>query len=192
LLRDITEEMISPRFLRFLEKVTGIDALLADPHLIGGGLHLSGPGGVLMPHTDFHTLREFWLFRRLNVILYLNEDWQEDWGGSLKLYRKGKKEADRAIVPIFGRMVIFCTDARSVHGFPGPIADGHWRRSIALYYYTAKDTAIWGGDNTTYWQEHGEAQTASQVARLFAFRAIRKASEILSRTAHRFNPHAGV
>lgn len=192
LLREIVNEMCAPTFLRFLEKVTGIDALLADPHLNGGGLHLSGPGGVLMPHTDFHTLREFWLFRRLNVILYLNDDWQEQWGGSLKLYQKGKREADQSIVPVFGRMVIFCTDARSVHGFPDPIAGGHWRRSIALYYYTAKDTAIWGGDNTTYWQQHGSLQTPSRAARIFTYRGIRKVSEVLARIAHKFNPDAGV
>ena len=43
------------------------------------------------------------------------------------------------------------TDDRSVHGFPEPVrGEGHWRRSIALYYYTSTEAPGFSGDTTTY------------------------------------------
>lgn len=188
LLKQIVQELSEPKFLRFLEQVTGIRALLVDPYLNGAGLHYSGPGGVLMPHIDFHMLRELGLFRRLNVIIYLNEEWQPDWGGCLKLYEKGKTQPTRTIVPEFGRMVIFRTDAKSVHGFPDPVVEGRWRKSIALYYYTSEEAAAFSGDTTTYWQEHGELGVRGKLS-LSTYRWLLRFSTLFSRLAHAANPH---
>ena len=71
----LIRELCEPRFLRVLEQITGIKPVLPDPYLLGGGLHLSGPGGILSPHTDFHYHRPLNLYRRINVLVYLNDGW---------------------------------------------------------------------------------------------------------------------
>lgn len=126
-------------FLQFLEKLTGIEALLPDPYFIGGGFHESFRGGRLGIHADFRINQRLHLHRRLNVLIYLNKDWQEDWGGHLEIWDQSMKARVRSIAPIFNRCLIFNTDANSYHGHPDPlnIPDYLSRKSIALYYYTA-------------------------------------------------------
>ena len=128
-LREVLHELASPDFLRWLEGLTGISKLLPDPYLNGGGLHMSTSGGVLTPHTDFHLNLQLDLYRRVNVLLYFNEEWQQEWGGCLEFYDSPTaKSPTRTVVPRWGTMVVFTTDDRSVHGFPQPITDGHVRR----------------------------------------------------------------
>lgn len=187
-LRNIIYELNQPSFLTFLQKITGIRALLPDPYLEGGGLHSSGSGGILAPHTDFHFRDGLDLYRRINVLLYLNPNWDEQWGGCLGLYRKGEKKPRKTIVPEFGRMVIFKTDHNSVHGFADPIAPGRRRDSIALYYYTAKEADEFSGDRTTYWQEHGQLNAVGKV-QLATYSQLLRVSSFFAYTAHKFNPN---
>lgn len=191
LLAGMIQELNSAPFLRFLEQVTGIERLLPDPYLEGAGLHCSGPGGVLAPHTDFHIYPRLQLFRRINILVYLNPEWDESLGGCLELYRKGDDMPSRTVVPAWGTCVLFRTDDQSVHGFSKPIAAGHWRRSIALYYYTSTDAAEFSGDETTHWQTHGTLSSAGQ-ARLALYRIALKASRACSRIAHQLNPNVSV
>lgn len=187
-LAAMIHELNSAPFLRFLEQVTGIERLLPDPYLEGAGLHCSGPGGVLAPHTDFHIYPRLQLFRRINILVYLNPEWDESLGGCLELYRKGDGNPSRTVVPAWGRCVLFRTDDQSVHGFSKPIADGYWRRSIALYYYTSTDAAEFSGDETTHWQTHGKLSPAGR-ARLALYRVALKVSRAFSRIAHQLNPN---
>jgi hypothetical protein len=186
-LAAIIHELSSPAFLAFVESVTGIASLVPDPYLEGAGLHCSGPGGVLAPHTDFHLYDRLDLFRQVNVLLYLNDDWPEDAGGGLELWKKGSDHPHTVIAPTFGRCVIFRTDDRSVHGFTQPVQAG-WRRSIALYYYTARDLSHFGGDNNVYWRHHGEHRFVGRV-QLAAYRALLKGSRAFSLWAHHVNPN---
>jgi len=190
LMQRIIAELSQPAFLGFLEQISGIPALMPDPYLEGGGLHSSGAGGILAPHTDFHLLQRLNLYRQINIILYLNEHWEEDWGGCLGLYRKGDKDPTRVVVPSFGRMVIFRTDHNSVHGFAVPVAPGHRRNSIALYYYTAQDSEEFGGDTTTYWHQHGDLSARGKV-QLALHQRLLGLSTMVSKAAHRLNPHVG-
>jgi 2OG-Fe(II) oxygenase superfamily len=178
-------ECQQPRFLSFLESVTGIRQLTVDPYLYGGGLHCSGPGGILRPHTDFHFHDDLSLYRMLNVLIYLNEDWSPDDGGYLELYRKGSATPDVTVAPTYGKMVIFRTDDRSVHGFANPVGPGKWRKSVALYYYTARDAAGYSGDSSTHWQVHGPRLSG---ARRHVFDGLMLASRGLSRLARIVNP----
>ncbi len=186
LIRQLSE----PRFLRVLESITGIKRLMPDPYLTGGGLHLSGPGGILSPHTDFHHYRALDLYRRINVLVYLNDDWSESDGGCLSLFKDDLAVA--TVVPAFGRTVIFATDDRSVHGFPEPVAEGKWRRSVALYYYTAAEAETFSGDATTYWREHGEQRGVIRKARFGLYRALLNLSRGISIAAHVVNPNQGL
>jgi hypothetical protein len=118
--------------------LTGIQGLVPDPHLWGGGLHQILPGGKLAVHADFNKYPHFKLDRRLNVLVYLNRDWQEQWGGQLELWNRDMTRCEQRILPLFNRMVCFSTTDSSFHGHPDPLrcpAD-RTRRSLALYYYS--------------------------------------------------------
>ncbi len=84
--RAVFHELNSASFVRFLETLTGIEGLIPDPHYLGGGLHMIPPGGWLDVHADFSRHDRLDLDRRLNVIVYLNEGWDPDWGGALELW----------------------------------------------------------------------------------------------------------
>lgn len=193
---QLINELSQPAFLRALEKVTGIPKLLPDPYLAGGGLHLSGPGGILAPHTDFHIYDAMALYRRVNVLVYLNDGWAESFGGCLEVgdrTKDGELEKDGAVVvPGWGRVMIFTTDDKSVHGFPKPIVEGHWRRSVALYYYTALEAPGFSGDASTHWREHGQQRGAARKLRFGLFKFFMQTSRAFSLLAHLSNPNQGM
>lgn len=126
-------------FIGFLENMTGITKLVPDPFFLGGGFHEIRQGGHLSIHADFNFHKQLHLERRLNVLIYLNHDWQPEYGGTLELWDEAMKNQIQTINPAFNRCVVFTTTARSFHGNPHPIAHPRQqaRRSIALYYYTA-------------------------------------------------------
>ena len=137
-LRHFIWELNSPSFLLFLEKLTGIQKLLSDPKMLGGGTHQTLPGGLLRVHADFNVHRIYEIDRRINLILYLNKDWKEEYGGHLELWDKDVNHCLERILPIAKRCVIFSTGSDTWHGHPHPLTcpEGRARQSIALYYYT--------------------------------------------------------
>lgn len=128
----------SKEVLNYLEELTGIPDLIADPELYGGGVHRILSGGKLSVHADynFHPLTK--LHRRVNLLLYLNKDWKEEWGGDLQLWNKDMSMCVKKILPIFNRAVIFNITSDAYHGHPGPLKspEGIDRLSFALYYFT--------------------------------------------------------
>lgn len=129
----------SQPMLAFLEGLTTIHGLIPDPYFVGGGYHETARGGKLGIHADFRVNEQLHLHRRLNVIVYLNEHWEASYGGNLELWSRDMREKRREVAPLFNRCVVFNTDATSYHGHPDPLTtpEGVYRRSIALYYYTA-------------------------------------------------------
>lgn len=137
----------SPEFLNWLSEVTGIPDLRYDPWYFGGGTHENRQGQDLDPHIDFNRHPENGSHRRLNLIVYLNREWQDDWGGSLELHTDPRSPDDQVklITPLFNRCVIFETTEWSWHGFsriqlPAD-RQSLSRKSIALYFYTAERPA---------------------------------------------------
>jgi Rps23 Pro-64 3,4-dihydroxylase Tpa1-like proline 4-hydroxylase len=128
----------SAPFLDFLSAVTGIENLIPDPYFVGGGHHQILPGGFLKMHADFNKHPKNKLDRRLNVLIYLNKDWEESYGGHFQLWDKEMKECKAKILPLFNRLAMFTTTDFSYHGHPDPLTcpPDRSRRSIALYYYT--------------------------------------------------------
>lgn len=126
-------------FVLFLEEMTGISGLIPDPYFFGAGIHEVANGGHLDIHADFNFHSKLKLERRLNVLIYLNKDWQETWGGSFEIWDKEMKAKEKSFVPLFNRMVTFSTNSNSWHGNPTVVnhPEGRSRFSIALYYYTA-------------------------------------------------------
>jgi 2-oxoglutarate-Fe(II)-dependent oxygenase superfamily protein len=125
-------------FVEFIERLTGIDGLVPDPYLSGGGLHMIPRGGRLAIHADFNTHKELRLDRRVNFLLYLNYEWKQEWGGALELWDKDVKVRGKSYLPIANRVVVFTTTDTANHGHPDPLTSpkGTYRRSIALYYYS--------------------------------------------------------
>jgi len=144
-LRSVLDELNSPHFVQFLRELTGIDGLFADPSLEGGGLHQSTTGGFLNIHADFtvHPHHRDWR-RRVNLILYLNDEWQSEYGGNLELWDTDMKRCRVTVEPIGNRAVIFTTDADSFHGHPEPMRcpPGVARRSLALYYFSVDKNSV--------------------------------------------------
>lgn len=134
-------------FLAAIGHVTGIDALLYDPYYLGGGTHNNRHGQGLDAHVDFnyHPVEEW--HRRLNLIVYLNHEWPEQWGGHLELHSDPRRNDNRVtrIAPLFNRAVLFETNEVSWHGFPLidlPEAQRDaTRKSVALYFYTRERPA---------------------------------------------------
>jgi Rps23 Pro-64 3,4-dihydroxylase Tpa1-like proline 4-hydroxylase len=137
--RNLFAELNSQAFLSFLEELTGIDGLISDPHFEGGGLHETKRGGHLGIHADFNVHGKLKVERKLNLLVYLNEDWEPGYGGQLELWDREMKECAVRVEPVFGRAVIFNTDLDSFHGHPDPLncPPERSRRSIATYYYTS-------------------------------------------------------
>ena len=129
----------SATFLQFLQELTGIEELLIpDPYFEGGGFHEIKPGGFLKLHVDFHQHRRMKLSRRLNLLVYLNEDWEEEYGGHFELWERDMSKVVTRILPVFNRVALFTTSGDSWHGHPDPLTcpPDRSRRSLALYYYT--------------------------------------------------------
>ena len=141
-LQQIAHELNTPEFVSLLEELTGIANLLIDPTFEGGGLHQSLRGGFLNMHADFtvHPHQRHWK-RRLNLLLYCNENWLPEYGGGLELWDATMSHAEKVVQPLGNRVLIFATDTTSFHGHPDPLQcpDGVARRSMALYYFTYED-----------------------------------------------------
>ena len=125
-------------FLNFLSSVTGIDNLISDPGYEGGGLHQIVRGGKLGVHADFNKHRSFGLDRRLNLLVYLNKDWREEYGGHLQLWNRDMTRCEAKVLPIFNRVMVFGTTDFTYHGHPDPLQcpDDMTRKSLALYYFS--------------------------------------------------------
>jgi uncharacterized protein YheU (UPF0270 family) len=135
---DFIRFLNSQPFLDFLTALTGIENLLPDPTLAGGGYHEIKPNGFLKIHSDFNKHPVYKLDRRLNVLIYLNKDWKEEYGGNFELWSKDMTHCVAKIPPHFNTMAIFSTTSRSYHGHPNPLTcpPDRSRKSIAMYYYT--------------------------------------------------------
>ena len=130
--------MNAPPVLEFLEALTGIDGLIPDPYFGGAGPHQIERGGFLKVHADFNWHPKLKLDRRLNLLVYLNEDWEEGYGGHLELWDRAMTRCARKVLPVFNRTVVFSTTDTSYHGHPEPLTcpEGRTRKSVSFYYYT--------------------------------------------------------
>jgi Rps23 Pro-64 3,4-dihydroxylase Tpa1-like proline 4-hydroxylase len=137
-IQNFIYELMSNRFVHLLEKITGIDGLIVDHTLNGGGLHQIIQGGKLDIHADYNYHPMTRLDRRVNVLIYLNPNWQKEWKGALELWDEDMQSCVHSIQPMLNTMVIFSTTDRAFHGHPDPLEcpEGESRKSIALYYYS--------------------------------------------------------
>jgi Rps23 Pro-64 3,4-dihydroxylase Tpa1-like proline 4-hydroxylase len=144
----ITHALNSAPFVNFLERLTGIEALIPDPHLRAAGYMKVRPGGFLGLHYDFATQKELKLDRRINALLYLNREWRSEWGGQLELHSNDPLDApthqEKIVEPIFNRLLIFNTP-NALHGHRRAIQcpPGRARLCLSWYYYTSPPVPGW-------------------------------------------------
>jgi hypothetical protein len=153
--RDFLANLNSEPFVDALEHLTGIAGLITDHQFRGGGQHQIRAGGYLGVHADFNIHRKLGLNRRLNVLVYLNHDWDDAWGGQLELWDRAMTHAVVKVSPAFNTMVVFSTNSDSFHGHPDPLTcpPGVTRRSIATYYYSAAETGAEPDSHSTLFQD---------------------------------------
>jgi len=151
-LRSLFYAFNSRPFVTIIENITGIKGLIPDHYYLGGGFHEIGQGGHLSMHADFNHHKPMDLERRVNVLIYLNRNWKDAYGGQLELWRTDMSARVQSITPIANRCVIFTTTQESMHGNPNPVDHpaGETRKSIALYYYTSTWDAARAGKTTQF------------------------------------------
>lgn len=164
----------SATFLEFLSQVTGIPHLIGDPSFQGGGLHQIVSGGKLGIHADFNKHGDFQLDRRLNLLLYLNKDWNEEYGGDFELWDHSMTACQKKVAPLLNRVVIFGTTDYTYHGHPDPLrCPPHMtRKSLALYYFSnGRPAEELSGQHSTLFKARREQEfqlTLGQRLRLLA------------------------
>ena len=178
---SVLQELNSADFLSFLQRLTGIQGLAPDPYFEGGGLHQILPGGFLKVHADFNLHSVMRLDRRLNLLVYLNRDWRDDYGGHLELWDRTMTRCETRVLPVFNRAVLFNTTDWSFHGHPDPLAcpTGMTRKSIALYYYSrGRPEEETSPSHSTLWQIRPAEPGGSRLAWA---RRLRRLARILDR-----------
>ena len=152
--------MNSQPFLEFLSALTGIENLIPDPFFDGGGCHQIQPGGMLKIHADFNKHPTTKLDRRLNVLVYMNKDWKEEYGGHFEMWDRSIKQCVKKVAPQFNRLVVFNTTDFSFHGHPDPLNCPPYRtrKSLATFYYTngRPDVELSGAHSSMYKARPGE------------------------------------
>ena len=164
--REVLFFLNSRPMLNFLEILTGIQGVIPDPYYVGGGLHQIKPGGNLEVHADFNLHTKLNLDRRINVLVYMNKNWDEAYGGHFELWNKEMTKAEQKILPLFNRCAIFSTTSTSYHGHPTPLScpPDRTRKSMATYYYSNGRPEEEKGDShsTLFMQRPGAAPIAEK------------------------------
>jgi len=146
-IQRLHELLASDDFVAKMSFASGIPDLVADPRLLGGGIHETNGGGRLDVHVDFNFNDELGLYRRLNVLVYFNPDWKEAYGGYLDLWDKDVKHCLGRYAPTFNRAAGFATSTLSWHGVtPVTCPPDQTRKSFAVYYYSAEPPPGWHGE----------------------------------------------
>lgn len=126
--------------LETLSNVMGTH-LYGDHGLHGGGWHIHANGGKLNPHLDYSMHPHLKLQRKLNLIIYLADNWKDEYGGHFGLWNYDENNNTAGTlhteIPIkFNRAVLFDTTQNSWHGLSRQVncPDNMYRKSLAIYY----------------------------------------------------------
>lgn len=180
--KKLQEEFASSEFLKSMETMSEIDNLKFDPDFAGGGMHITSSSGILDVHVDFNYSEKLKLYRRLNLLLYLNETWDGEWGGEVELWDEKVRHCVQSYSPILNRCVIFATSDYSFHGVTAVNAPkDRPRKSFAIYLYNETPSS------TKYGQSHStifKARPSEKLKRLVLMPAENGKNKIISGVNH--------
>jgi Rps23 Pro-64 3,4-dihydroxylase Tpa1-like proline 4-hydroxylase len=138
--------LASATFTEMMSDLMNIPDLVSDADLTGGGIHETNSGGRLDVHVDFNYIESKKLYRRLNILIYFNKDWKEEYGGYLDIWDRDVKKCYGSFAPMFNRACGFATSEISFHGVtPLTCPPDVMRKSFATYYYTKEAPPGWAG-----------------------------------------------
>jgi len=182
--RHLFQELNSAPMIRFLECLTGIEGLVPDPHFEGAGVSRSDEGGMLKIHADFNFNQVLKLDRRVNLLLYLNHDWQDNYGGHLQMWNRSMTECVKKIAPIFNRLVVLSTDSYSYHGHPDPMTPppGVSRYALSVYYYSNGRPASEGSQHHDSLYKERPRRYPGRLIQLLIPQMLNEIGRYLSRT----------
>jgi len=183
---ELHAALASPGFLATLSRITGVSDLLADPELHGGGMHITRTSGRLDVHADFNYLRDQKLFRRFNILVYLNTTWDPSWGGGLELWDRDVTRREFYCLPKLNRCLVFETTKTSFHGVEKVACPPNvQRQSFAAYYYTTTPPPGWDGEyHSTIFRARPDEQLRGKVL-MPAEKALDTARRFAGRVAGR-------
>lgn len=155
LLTTLTHCFNSGDFIDWLEDLTGHRKIISDPHLIGAGISKTPPGEGLKLHTDFNWNDELALNRCLSMILYINDEWSDDWGGALEFWDFERENVVQSIACRANRLLIWDYDERLYHGYPQALAcpEDNWRQAFRLFFYQSDGRPRTTPHRSLYWYD---------------------------------------
>lgn len=158
---NLVNQIHSSNVIKLLENLTDIPGIIPDPHLIGAGYSRSYRNNSLKVHTDFNWNESIRAHRALSLIVYLNSQWEDSWGGNLDFYDKSNQVVVKSISPLFNRAIIWKYNHLGFHGYPQPLQcpDNTYRKTIRLFFYVTNSeyNLIDPPHRSLYWfnQERG-------------------------------------
>ena len=180
--------MNTPEFVEKVRRITGIDNLEADYGLHGGGWHMTARGGKLNMHKDYSIHPKLGKERRINIIIYMTPDWQEEWNGGLEFWSHDEeknlpKECVTKLYNKFNRAVLFDTADNSWHGLPTELQcpDGVYRKSLNIYYVSEAREQAEKHDRAMF-APYGEQANNQEILDLIKKRSSSKTSSEAYRT----------
>lgn len=140
---DVKKALNDENFRKTLEKITGITDVFSTDDAMGSGVHQGRNGSYLDVHIDFNIHHLSNVHRRLNLLIFLNKNWKESYGGKLELWNADVTKCEQEYLPLFNRCVIFETSDISYHGYSKiTIPANESRKSFFCYYYTKPGKGI--------------------------------------------------
>lgn len=134
---EVRKTLESKEFGEMISQMTGIEGLFTVSDSLGQGVHQGSQGSYLDVHIDVNVNVEKKIWRRVNLLIYLNKYWKPEYGGDIELWDVEMKNCVLKYPPSMNKAMIFITDENSPHGYSKiNIPEGESRKSYYAYFYT--------------------------------------------------------
>lgn len=164
LFTELRKEVSSPEFNDFISQITGVKEVFVTDDAMGSGLHQGKAGSFLDIHIDFSMHHLANVYRRLNLLIFFNKEWKDEWAGHTELWNADMTECVKKVRPDFNRAVIFATTGKSYHGY-GKInpPENITRKSFYTYFYTSQPGEQNESYNDTIFKARPEDSRAKRI-----------------------------
>ena len=161
---ELKKEISSQEFCDWIESVTGVQKSFVTDDAMGAGLHQGKNGSFLDIHIDYSMHHIQHVYRRLNLLIFFNPNWKDEWNGHTELWNENMTVCDKKVRPDFNRCVIFETTGNSYHGY-GKInpPEEVTRKSFYTYFYTHENVSHKEGYHDTIFKARPDDSTAKKI-----------------------------